>query len=204
MTVHQLESATRGRSPHAPLHLALAYRFWFKRHEHSLVYTYVTDQYGLHIMMLSDWLMSCQLSLVATCLQSVSNGRYKHIWRSAVYLLHKIACFNSISLNFICIVKQIQPEFRYDIKIGVFFSGTKFWGDMMRSCSVVAESKYASLQRSSNQRVSQCFHLHARARPMTVPLWVDERMQQNIHWKQVWRGWGHSGWKSVGVRCWKF
>ena len=43
------------------------------------------------------------------------------------------------------IVKLIQPEFRYGIKTGVFFHGTKFRGDMMRSWSVVTESKYGNM-----------------------------------------------------------
>ena len=42
------------------------------------------------------------------------------------------------------IVKWIKTEFWYDIKTGVSFIGTKFRGDMMRSCSIFAESKYAS------------------------------------------------------------
>ena len=49
------------------------------------------------------------------------------------------------------IIKQIQPEFRYDIKRGVFFIGAKFQGDMMRTYSVVPKSKYASLQSTNNE-----------------------------------------------------
>ena len=38
-------------------------------------------------------------------------------------------------------IEQIQPEFWYDIKNGVFFIGTKFWGDMMRSCYMLSQSQ---------------------------------------------------------------
>ena len=49
------------------------------------------------------------------------------------------------------IVVRIKPEFRYDIKTGVFLIGTKFRGDMIRSCSIVAEWKYACLQRTKKE-----------------------------------------------------
>ena len=71
--------------------------------------------------------------------------------RGLVYVSFlKMACFNGVYLN-LSIVKQIQPKFRYDRKAGVFFIGTKFRGDMMRSCSVVTKSKYASLQRTNKE-----------------------------------------------------
>ena len=50
------------------------------------------------------------------------------------------------------IVTRIQMEFWYGIKkTCVLFIATKFRGDMMRSCFVVAKSKYASLQRTNKE-----------------------------------------------------
>ena len=52
---------------------------------------------------------------------------------------------------------RIQLEVLYDIIKGVFLIGTKFQGDVMRCCSVVAESKLRNvavkiwdLQRTNN------------------------------------------------------
>ena len=97
-----------------------------------------------------------------------------------------------VSTTFILsIVTQIQTEFWYDIK-SVFFIGTKFQGYRMRSCSLVAESKYASLQRTNKESANVfSFHLHVRAPPTSVPRWVDER---NFN---LW----HSSWK---ISVWKF
>ena len=80
-----------------------------------------------------------------------------------------------VSMAFILsIVKWIQPAFRYYIKTGVFFIGTKFQGDMRRSCSVVTVKKCEFTK--NKQGVGQCFHLHAWAIPKTIPGWVEERI----------------------------
>ena len=90
-----------------------------------------------YLMTLSDWLMSCQAwPPPGRCSQW---ARCKHS-RPVVYFLYKMVYFNIIYQS---IVKPIQLEFQYDIKIGVFYIGTVFQGDMIRSCSVVAESKYS-------------------------------------------------------------
>ena len=92
----------------------------------------------------------------------------RHVSRPDVYFLDMMACFNGIYLKY---CKRIQPEFRYDLKTGVFFIGTKFRGDVMRSCCVV-RVKICKF-RTKRQGVNQCFHLHARAPPTAVPGWVD-------------------------------
>ena len=45
--------------------------------------------------------------------------------------------------------RLIQLVFLFDLKKGVLLIGTKFRSDMIRRCSVVAQSKYAILQRTN-------------------------------------------------------
>ena len=79
-------------------------------------------------------------SLAATCSLRSVRARCKYR-RPAISFIKWL-----VSMVFILsIVKRIQTEFRFDIKTSVFFIGTKFRGDMKRSCSIVAKSKYASL-----------------------------------------------------------
>ena len=51
------------------------------------------------------------------------------------------------------IVIQIQPEFRYDIKTGVFFIGTKFQGDMTRAAllSLSQNMQVCKMQRANKE-----------------------------------------------------
>ena len=96
----------------------------------------------------------------------------------------KYDLFHSTAFIF-SIVKRIQLEFQYDIKTCVFLIGTKFRGDM-RSCSVVACWVKICKFTKNKQGVSQCFHLHVRAPPTSVPGWADERrVLRQLGWGRV-------------------
>ena len=85
-------------------------------------------------MTLSDWIWAVKSGrqvLVMVSGQGANIGDWLYI--SFIKWLVSMAFILSI-------IKQIQPEFRYDIKRSVFFIGAKFQGDMMRTYSVVPKS----------------------------------------------------------------
>ena len=112
---------------------------WFKNLEFSL--------WG-PLMMLSDWFMSCQAWPPHA--RYGQSARCKH-WRQVVYFLHKMACFNSVYLKY---CQTFQWNFNTTSKQVSSLLVQKFRGDMMRSCSVVAKSKHACLQRTNKESAS--------------------------------------------------
>ena len=106
-------------------------------------------------------------SLAARCSsRSVDTG--ENITHGLTNCFVKLLNWNAHILSF---VQQKQLIFLYDIDNGLFISGTKIFSEIMIDYWV-NRSNFSK----NKQGLSHCFQLHARAPPVKVSGWVDERI----------------------------
>ena len=112
-----------------------------------LVYTYKCHWPVAYLMMLSNWILSCQAW--PPLARYGQWARSKH-WRTAVYFLKK--CLDPAA-HILGVAKRIQLEFLNDIItcLHYWYKISKWYDEIMKSCSVFIESKYASLQRTNKE-----------------------------------------------------
>ena len=159
----RLRFRTRARNPVGP-RPGYIFSCW-------LVYTYTCHWPVAYLMMLSNWILSCQAW--PPLARYGQWARSKH-WRTAVYFLYKMSWSSGAYLR--CCQTNSAGIFKWHNNMSSLLvqNFEVIWWDHEKLLCFhrVKICKFTK----NKQGVNQCFHLHARAPPAAVLGWVEERI----------------------------